>query len=247
MSFPPLPPSWGKTQQQQQQLSLTVNVGRSTSDSSAPELPPFIDRSPNLTSATSSSAQRYLQYRDQKKKLFDSADYFSTSPTKRGGSKTSANAFDEVEQEAARLHLQETRPSALSFEMFNEINADDVDDVSSDEGGFDVPKAGSRNHPMRRSSVEELVVEENEHEVVKHALLTNPRLKRWDSGEFYSSPSDYRKLLATQGKDVLRQALDHAEEAHRPRRPRRSSLSISETLDGDDNNNNGEDARMAEN
>ena len=80
-------------------------------------------------------------------------------------------------------------------------------------------------HPMRRASMEEFFVEENNSEQVKHAILEKKGLKRWDSGEFYSSPEGYRQMLATQAKEVLRQALEKGEEDHRPRRSRRSSLS----------------------
>jgi hypothetical protein len=185
---------------------------------------------------SSSSAQRYLRNREQKK-LFDSADYFSTSPSKRTSSPLPANgsAFEQVEYEANRLG-QEPRASALSFELFTEVEGGS--DISSDEEDgqqYRQHPVNSRKpthnqqHSMRRGSLEEFFVEENEHETVKHAILEKPRLKRWDSGDFYSSPTEYRKMLATQAKEVLRKALDHAEAEHRPVRRRRSSLSMSET------------------
>ena len=249
MSFPP--PARSSSNPSALPLRVTPPPPASHND-----LPPLIERSPRLppspalplaSSSPPSSAQRYLQNRDRK--LFDSADYFSTSPTKRAGGSIAYGAntgeapnaaptsdyFDQVEYEANRLTAgQEPRASTLSFEMFTEIDGATDDDCisSSDEGGTmnnrKAKSASTQQHPMRRGSMEEFFVEENEHETVKHAILEKPKLKRWDSGDFYSSPNEYRKMLATQAKEVLRQALDHAEEDHRPMRRRRSSLSISE-------------------
>jgi hypothetical protein len=191
------------------------------------------------------SAQRYLQ-QNRDRKLFDSADYYSNAPPRRNevtesgfgnftdsvGSANvlprTASAFDQVSYEANRLHGQEPRHSALSFEMFNQVADDDMASVNS-SGDDAVQRKHSKDHSMRRASMEEFFVEENHSETVKHAILEKPKLKRWDSGDFYSSPSEYRQMLATQAKEVLKQALDHADEEHRPRRHRRSSLSMSET------------------
>lgn len=253
MSYPPLPPpssnrtasNGGGAAASQQSARTMTNPSLNTVAPPSQDMPPLIERSPRLpvpaygnsnnnNTNQMSSAQRYLQARNANNTLFDSADYFSASPANRQPSPFQSgtqNAFEQVQQEAQRLQGQVRRQTSLSFEMYNEVNADDVDDVSSDEGGDrQTPRP---QHSMRRSSMEEFFVEENEHETVKHAILEKPRLKRWDSGDFYSSPSDYRKMLATQAKDVLRQALDHAEDAHQPRRHRRSSLSLGESMNED--------------
>ena len=189
------------------------------------ELPPLSETSPKI-----STAQRFLENRADKK-LFDSADYFSVSPSQRAIPSTLINretAFDQVSHETQRIHKEvEPRSSTLSFELFT--NVDDSEEVTGDVysdpsiDGDSISRKSSSN--LRRSSMEELFVEENPRATVKHALMQKPQLKRWDSGDFYSSPEDYRRMLATQAKEVLRQALDHAEEDHRPRRARRSSLS----------------------
>ena len=196
------------------------------------ELPPESAVSPRLAGSVN-SAQRYLQNRD--KKLFDSADYFSTSPTHRAATPP-MSAFDQVGQEANRLTNRGPRASALSCEMYKEVEGD-LDDVSSNSADeVERPKQVRKSHSMRRNSMEEFFVEENSRETVKHAILEKPTLKRWDSGDFFSSPKDYRKMLATQAKEVLRNALEHAEEDCRPRRHRRSSLSMEEpsNFDGED-------------
>jgi len=210
----------------------------------AMDMPPCIDVSPRLPNPIVvglNPAQKYLQNRD--KKLFDSADYFSAPSEVRAATppiSASPSAFEQVGQEATRLSHKESRSSTLSFELFQEIEgglgdgANSDDDIEDDEDDNSEQVRKKNAHSMRRGSMEEFFVEENQNETVKHAILEKPRLKRWDSGDFYSSPSEYRKMLATQAKEVWRQALDHAEEDSRPRRHRRSSLCGSETVSNDE-------------
>jgi hypothetical protein len=212
MSQPRLPPS----------PPLKVNTPPTQHDS-----PPLVDKSPRLPGQAPSAANEQ-KFMDKDKKLFDSADYFSSSPSKRSTASGNVSTFDTVSYEASRLG-QEHRSSALSFDMLQDGSSVEDGDASGDEHRIPVTK-----HSMRRGSMEEFFVEENEHETVKHAILEKPKLKRWDSGDFYSSPSDYRKMLATQAKEVLRQALDHPESDQRQRMVRRSSLSVSETNEDED-------------
>lgn len=101
-----------------------------------------------------------------------------------------------------------------------------VDDDDEEDDGENIIRPVP--HPMRRSSLDEIALEDNTHEMVKHAVLDKPKLKRWDSAEYYSAPREYRILLATQAKEVLISALDHAgSDYHVPGMTRRkSSLSM---------------------
>lgn len=183
-----------------------------------PRPPREAERSP-----TFSATQQRLEHH-YAKKLFDSADYFSIAPDQRPSSNESMSAFDRVNQEATRLSGQQPRSSNLSFEFFKS--------APGGEDSFETYSAPSVDEEdmlsttrARRGSLEDFFVEENEHATVKHALMEKPKLKRWDSGDFYSSPEGYRNMLATQAKEVLRNALESAEQDHRHTRRRRSSLS----------------------
>jgi hypothetical protein len=63
----------------------------------------------------------------------------------------------------------------------------------------------------RTSSLESFIVESNPHLPVRRSLAPNPRLQRWDSADFYSTPEEVRAVLATQGRQVLNEALELGE------------------------------------
>jgi len=59
----------------------------------------------------------------------------------------------------------------------------------------------------RTDSIDRLIVSENAHETVRHALLEKPKLQRWDSADYYSMPDHVRTALVSHAKNVFNQGL----------------------------------------
>lgn len=136
-------------------------------------------------------------------------------PKKTSSSSTSSSSLEAASEGTFSTNHRFSRPSgggagAAAMAMADDMS--DVDDDASTVTGGGALGGGSPSTPnsrrsfslgsgSRRSSMEELAVEANPSPTVQHAILEKPKLKRWDSGDFFSSPAAQRKQLATQAKD----------------------------------------------
>lgn len=142
--------------------------------------------------------------------------------------------------EDATFHHLDDLVSVSSNDADEEEESDNDHDGEEEEDGRWMKRKRSPALAKKETfgSMEEFFANNNQHPTVKHELVESyhhherkSRLRKFDSGEFYSAPPEYRKYIVTQGKEELRKALDAASETHTTTtdmgRPRRSSLSFS--------------------
>jgi hypothetical protein len=108
----------------------------------------------------------------------------------------------------------ENSSSILSMELFGEgirrVEYEDSNDDSELDETSSRQCSGLR-HTMRRNSLEEMLVQNSSSPVAIHAILEKPKLKRWDSGDYFSIPEERRGKLAVQGREMLKSALEKPE------------------------------------
>ena len=150
---------------------------------------------------------------------WDSAEYFSADEDQRArlSPRSKGEAFDVPPGTATSRPLL-PKPSALQVVVAAALSDADLDSTSQSPRSHALPKT---------YSLQDLAVARNPHETVKHAVLDKPTLKRWDSGEFYSSPVDVRERLESNDDAFFEAVAPLSATAAMGRTRRASSLSMS--------------------